>query len=214
MAQFSCRCQHWFASRVELGLRDLVIAGDWLVRTGRATLPEVQEALAGVSGRGCGNARRAAELVRKPVESPRETGLRLVVVLAGLPEPECNVELGDEWFFLGRVDLYLRAWNLALEYEGDQHRTDPGTYAKDLTRSEDLTASGVGMIGSPRSTCVTPAPSSGGCIEHWSLAATTARHRGSGPSGLSPSVERALPMPPEPPDRAGVLDRCDFGVWA
>lgn len=146
MAQFSCRCQHWFASRVELGLRDLVIAGDWLVRTGRATLPEVQEALAGVSGRGCGNARRAAELVRKRVESPRETGLRLVVVLAGLPEPECNVELGDEWFFLGRVDLYLRAWNLALEYEGDQHRTDPGTYAKDLTRSEDLTASGVGMI--------------------------------------------------------------------
>jgi len=45
-------------------------------------------------------------------------------VLAGLPEPEGNVDLGGEWFFIGRVDLYLREWNVAVEYEGDQHRSD------------------------------------------------------------------------------------------
>ena len=69
-----------------------------------------------------------------------------MIVLAGLPEPECNVNLGDEWFFIGRVDLYLRQWNIAIEYEGDHHRTDARTYGGDLLRVEELTASGVLVI--------------------------------------------------------------------
>ena len=67
-------------------------------------------------------------------------------MLAGLPEPECNVELGDEWFFVGRVDLYLRAWNIALEYEGGHHRTDAKTHGNDLHRYEELAAADVLVI--------------------------------------------------------------------
>lgn len=131
------------AAKVELGLPDLVIAGDWIIQAKLATYEQVRQALAAATGRNCRRARRAGELVRPGVESPRETRLRLVIVLAGLPEPECNVNLGDEWFFIGRVDLYLRAWNIAVEYEGDHHRTDAKTYGGDLVRFEELAASGV-----------------------------------------------------------------------
>ena len=131
------------AARRDLDLLGLVVAGDWLIRAGWATLSEVQAALAAAEGRDCRRARRAAELVREGSESPRETRLRLLMVLAGLPEPECNVELGDERGFIARVDLYLRAWRVAGEYEGDQHRTDPDTYGKDLRRYERIVAFGV-----------------------------------------------------------------------
>lgn len=134
------------AARSDLPLVELAVAADWIVRAKRAPLAQVQEALAGATGRHCRRAHRAAELVRERVDSPQETRLRLMIVLAGLPEPECNIELGDEWFFIGRVDLYLRAWKIAVEYEGDQHRTDPTVFAHDLDRIAQLTASGVLMV--------------------------------------------------------------------
>jgi hypothetical protein len=134
------------AARIELGLLDLVVAGDWLIRAKHASLSEVRQALAEASGRHCRTARRAGELVGKGAESPRESRLRLLILLCGLPEPECNIDLGDEWFFIGRVDLYLRAWNVAVEYEGDQHRSDPRVFGNDLQRYEQLAASGVLVI--------------------------------------------------------------------
>ena len=134
------------AARTQLGLLDLVIAGDWLIRLRRAPYEAIRDGLRGAAGRDCLKARRAAELIRGRVDSPRETRLRLLIVLAGLPEPECNVDLGDELFFIGRVDLYLRAWNVAVEYEGDQHRTDAKQFAKDLGRYEDLAAAGYRIV--------------------------------------------------------------------
>ncbi|MFT4164786.1 MAG: hypothetical protein QM650_06050 [Microlunatus sp.] len=131
------------AARRDLGLIGLVVAGDWLVQSGQAELADVRDALAATTGRDSLVARRAAEFVRKGSESPRESRLRLLLVLAGLPEPECNVEIWDELRFLARVDLYLRQWQVAGEYEGDWHRTDPETYAKDLKRHEELAAFGV-----------------------------------------------------------------------
>lgn len=134
------------AARHELGLVSLVVAGDWLIRDGHATLPEVRDVLAATHGRDCRVARQAGALVRAGSESPQESRLRMLIVLAGLPVPETNVDLGDDWFFIGRVDLYLRAWNVAVEYEGEQHRTDPRLFAKDLKRHEALAASGVLVV--------------------------------------------------------------------
>lgn len=131
------------AARADLGLVELVTAGDWLVREGRATQPEVSAGLAAATGRHCRLAKRAAGLVRAGSESPQESRLRLLLVLAGLPEPEPNVELHHGGRFLARVDLYLRAWRIAAEYEGDHHRTDPATFAKDLGRYERLVSAGV-----------------------------------------------------------------------
>lgn len=131
------------AARTDLDLASLVVAGDWLIREGQAEITEVQAALHAATGRHCRRSRRAAELVRAGSESPQETRLRLLLVLAGLPEPECSVEIVSEQGFLARVDLYLRAWRIAGEYEGDHLRSDPDQYAKDLNRYEQLAAFGV-----------------------------------------------------------------------
>lgn len=130
------------AARNDLGLAELVTAGDWLIRLRLATIDEVRRELAATTGRGCHTSRRAAQLVRERVRSPQETKLRLVLVLSGLPEPECNVDLGGEWFFLACVDLYLRRWGVVVEYEGDQHRTDDKQFQRDIGRYEELAAAG------------------------------------------------------------------------
>ncbi len=52
-----------------------------------------------------------------------ETRLRLVLVLAGLPRPEAQIDLHDDrGRFLGRPDFLYRDRRLALEYDGGVHR--------------------------------------------------------------------------------------------
>jgi hypothetical protein len=84
-------------------------------------------------------ARAAVKLVRERVDSPRETWLRLCLVLAGLPEPECNLIIGNDHGPMGRVDLVYLAFRLIIEYEGDQHRTDRNQWNHDIDRHEDFT---------------------------------------------------------------------------
>jgi hypothetical protein len=76
------------------------------------------------SGRGVLLVRAAVGLARERVDSPRETWLRLCLVLAGLPMPECNLIIGDGQGPIGRVDLVYLMYSVIIEYEGDQHRTD------------------------------------------------------------------------------------------
>lgn len=89
-----------------LELVDLVVLGDSLVQHTSIT-PEGLVAAAGqTKRRWARRARRAAALVRSGVDSPMETRLRLLIVLAGLPEPEVNHIIRDEqgaWVY--RFDL-------------------------------------------------------------------------------------------------------------
>lgn len=64
--------------------------------------------------------------------------LRLCLVLAGLPMPECNLIIGDDRGPMGRVDLVYVAYKLIIEYEGDQHRTDRNQWNADIDRHEDF----------------------------------------------------------------------------
>jgi hypothetical protein len=61
-----------------------------------------------------------------------------VLVLAGLPIPECNLIIGDDQGPIGRVDLVYIAYKLIVEYEGDQHRTDRNQWNRDIDRHEDF----------------------------------------------------------------------------
>lgn len=122
----------------ELDLVDLVAAGDWLLRLGLTTWGELVAVPATYRGAGAALARRAAGLVRERVDSPRETRLRLCLVLAGLPDPEVNPVLTVRGRVVGRVDLLLRRWRVVLEYEGDQHRTDARQWNADIGRHEQL----------------------------------------------------------------------------
>ena len=130
----------------QLDLVDLVAAGDWLVRRRRTSPRALSAYVAEASGRGSVRARRAAALVRIRVDSVRETRLRLVVVLAGLPEPECNIALGSDEWFIGTVDLVYQKYRVILEYEGDQHRTDDNQWNSDIGRYEEFTDEGWTVI--------------------------------------------------------------------
>jgi hypothetical protein len=82
-------------------------------------------------------------LVRERVDSPKETELRLLLVLAGFPEPETNKHvLDDAGGWIARPDLVYRVLKLALEYDGRQHAEDPRQWAKDIRRRELLDAAG------------------------------------------------------------------------
>lgn len=129
--------EHAFATAApHLTLLDLVIAGDWLVRLRRCSPDSLTAYTQRSRGRGAVLARRAARLVRARVDSPRETRLRLVLVLAGLPEPVCNPRVGNNEGPIGCVDLVYWAYRLLMEYEGDQHRTDRQQWNLDIDRAE------------------------------------------------------------------------------
>ena len=126
-----------------LPLVDLVVVGDWLVSSGRVSTASLEAYCSAARSRGAAHARRAAALVREGVESPMETRLRLLLVLAGLPEPEVNRELRDgDGFFLLRPDLSWPAHEVAVEYDGRQHLTSASQWERDVQRRNDLTAAG------------------------------------------------------------------------
>lgn len=134
------------AAAYDLGLVELVAAGDWLVRVNKATPAGLRDHVEGLRGRHSRTVRRAAELVRERVDSPPESRLRLCLVLAGLPEPHCNVELDDGRFFLAQPDLTYRRERLVLEYEGDHHRTDRAQWLKDVRRERELRRAGFELL--------------------------------------------------------------------
>jgi hypothetical protein len=64
-----------------------------------------------------------AEHVEPASESPMETRLRMLLVLAGLPRPRAQISLYDQnGWFLGRPDLFYPEHRLAIEYDGAAHR--------------------------------------------------------------------------------------------
>jgi hypothetical protein len=67
----------------------------------------------------------ALQEARCPVLSPGETRVRLLLVRAGIPEPEVNGEVFDAaGAYLGKPDLVWRARRVGLEYEGAAHANE------------------------------------------------------------------------------------------
>ncbi|MDX6276031.1 MAG: hypothetical protein QOJ72_159 [Nocardioidaceae bacterium] len=130
-----------------LSFIELVQLGDWLLHT-NATTPEVLSSYAQARHLdGVRRARRALRWVRSGAESPRETLVRLMLVLARMPEPECNLDIRTAaGRFIARGDLPYPAWKVLVEYDGQQHVTDPKQRQRDRERREDLEAEGWRVI--------------------------------------------------------------------
>lgn len=122
-----------------VSLVDLVIVGDRAVRKCLTTPGQLIRAADAYQGRGARLARRAARLVREGVDSPMETRLRILIVLAGLPEPKVNLIIryaDGSWRM--RFDLSYPDLRLVIEYDGRQHAEDDGQWGRDIDRREDL----------------------------------------------------------------------------
>ncbi len=93
--------------------------------------------------RGVRRLRSVLKLVDGGAESPQESRVRLLLVGAGLPAPETQIEFTDE---LGiariRVDMGWREWRVAVEYDGVQHWYDRYQRSWDIDRIAMLEAMG------------------------------------------------------------------------
>lgn len=136
----------WCQLSSTLTLDELIMVGDALVRRRQpfATLAELGRGVAGYAGhRGAQRLREALEWVRPRVDSAKETELRLMLVRAGLPEPEVNGVITDEFGVkVATGDLVFRRYRVLAEYDGGQHRTDEEQYHWDIDRLDAIMALG------------------------------------------------------------------------
>jgi hypothetical protein len=88
--------------------------------------------------RGLRRLRTALSLVDAGSASPKETWLRLLVVRAGLPAPETQLPVVKHYRTIAMLDMGWEGFKVALEYDGDQHRTSRRQYVRDLRRLKAL----------------------------------------------------------------------------
>jgi hypothetical protein len=130
-----------------LDLVELVVLGDSLVKKKHVTPEDLMTAASEWTGSGAARARKAARFVRKGVDSPKETRLRMLLVLAGLPEPTVNVIIrNSDGSWRMRFDLSYPGLKLIIEYDGRQHAENSGQWRRDLTRREELDRLGWRLI--------------------------------------------------------------------
>ncbi len=88
--------------------------------------------------RGLRRLRAALPLVDSGAASPKETWLRLLVIDAGLPAPETQIPVNDHYRTVAVLDMGWERFKVAVEYDGDHHRSDRGQYVRDQRRLRRL----------------------------------------------------------------------------
>ncbi|MCW2767304.1 MAG: hypothetical protein JWO11_3263 [Nocardioides sp.] len=130
-----------------LSLLDLVVLGDALVRKCQISPGQLLTACRESREYYVGLACRGAELVREGVGSVMETRLRLLLVLAGLPEPEVNVIVyNEDGTWKRRFDLCYRKIKLIVEYDGRHHAESASQWNSDLERREEFDDEGYRIL--------------------------------------------------------------------
>ncbi|MDT7764564.1 MAG: hypothetical protein QOC63_3984 [Mycobacterium sp.] len=121
-----------------------VIAIDALTRATRLKVPAIEaQAQQHPGRRGLKGALMTLDLVDPGAESPPETRLRLLIVRAGFPRPQTQLRVYDQYgALIGEVDMGWRELKIAVEYEGDHHRTSRRVFHKDIKRVDALLEQG------------------------------------------------------------------------
>lgn len=83
------------------------------------------------------------DLADAGAQSPKESWLRLLLIRDGLPRPRTQIPvLGDDGHPIAFLDLGWPEVLVAVEYDGEHHRTDRHQYVKDIRRREMLQRKG------------------------------------------------------------------------
>nr|WP_090276235.1 hypothetical protein [Mycolicibacterium komanii] len=131
-----------------LGLESGVIRIDDLLHATKTDLTQVISVAKRYPGaRGIRQLRETLEYVDAGAESPQETRLRLLLVRSGIERPVTQIQVSDEWgAVVRRIDMGWPEWKVGVEYDGEQHWTNPDNYAADIDRLEFLAAMGWRMV--------------------------------------------------------------------
>lgn len=129
----------------KLSLTEAVVLLDEALHARLTNLDELRMWVAfRTDDRGLGALARALHWAEPAAESPMETRLRMLLVLAGLPRPLAQVPIYDRsGVFLGRPDLFYPGARLGVEYDGEGHRA---TLAADNRRQNRLLEAGVTLL--------------------------------------------------------------------
>ncbi|OBG37450.1 hypothetical protein [Mycolicibacter heraklionensis] len=93
--------------------------------------------------RGLRQLEAALYLVDAGAQSPKETWLRLLLSDAGFPRPQTQIPvLGPDGYPKYFLDMGWEDVTLAVEYDGDQHRTSRSQFVKDVERLEYIRQAG------------------------------------------------------------------------
>lgn len=89
--------------------------------------------------RGIERARVSLDLVDAGAQSPKESWLRIVLVQDGLPRPQTQIPVYDEFGdAVAHLDMGWDDVKVAVEYDGEHHRSSRRQYTWDIRRSEML----------------------------------------------------------------------------
>lgn len=104
-----------------------------------SALNEVQSVIDRHPGRrGVKRLPAALELADCGAASPKETWLRLLLIDAGLPRPSTQIRVYDGRRLVRVLDMGWEKYEVAAEYDGDQHRTRRTQYVKDIRSKRTL----------------------------------------------------------------------------
>jgi Protein of unknown function (DUF559) len=116
---------------------------DALIRAGPFSVEDVLLLAKRYPGaRGLRRLRAALPLVDSGAASPKETWLRLLLIDAGLPAPDTQIPVVAQFRTVAVLDMGWERFNVAVEYDGDQHRSSRRQYVRDMRRLKALEACG------------------------------------------------------------------------
>jgi very-short-patch-repair endonuclease len=109
---------------------------DALANATDVKLADVEAVIAEHPGaRGVVRLRGVLPLVDGGAESPQETRTRLALIDAGLPKPQTQIRVHDQYGqFVARIDMGYEELRVGVEYDGPQHWTSPEQRARDIER--------------------------------------------------------------------------------
>ena len=87
-----------------------------------------------LGARGLRRLNEVLPLIDGGAASPKESWLRLLLLHAGLPKPTTQIPVHQDWQLVGLLDMGWEDYLVAVEYDGDQHRTDRRQFVRDINR--------------------------------------------------------------------------------
>mgnify|MGYP002246791336 CR=1 FL=1 len=129
-------CMHpmdaWIQFAQYLNLTELVVLAEALIRRYGYAIEQFTQRLTAFH-RVIGRARCEAALkLVKPSDSVQETRTRLALMLFGLPIPQTQYGITDsENGYTYTVDMAYPQYKVAIEYDGDHHRTSKTQWRRD-----------------------------------------------------------------------------------
>lgn len=112
---------------------------DALSRATDVTVADVEAIASRHPGvRGLRRLETALALVDPGAQSPKETWLRLLLIRGGIPKPTTQIPVYEDGRPAAYLDMGWEEYLVAVEYDGDQHRTDRWQYVKDIRRLDML----------------------------------------------------------------------------